>query len=323
MSEQHGTEAGGPSAAPASPLDRVPPRLRGLVRFLDRLGYELIIVLLVALVCLIAFFGSIVHNIPAGHVGVLWSRFGGGTRLDTVAGEGIVLTLPWDRVYIYDRRLQQDKASFDVLMQDGLSVHLEIAWRYRVLARAAPLLHQYVGEKYRDVLVGADILQRTRDVLSVHASGDLYSARRLRIQSEIRNAVAWNLRNEFNPPEYPGIDAIALEDVMIRDVSLPPAVQQAIIHKNQALQRSQEYNYRIESERKEAERRRIEALGIRNFQEIVNSNLSEGYLRWRGIEATLELAKSPNSKVIVVGSGRDGLPLILNPDGAPGTRPAR
>ena len=104
---------------------------------------------------------------------------------------------------------------------------------------------------------------------------------------------------------------------MIREVKLPQALQAAIVRKNEAFQKAEEYSFRIEIERKEAERRRIEALGIRSFQEIVNSNLSEGYLRWRGIEATTALAKSPNSKIVVIGSGSGGLPLILNPDSTP------
>lgn len=310
-------QSGEQTNAADHPLAHMPPRVRRLAAFLDRLSYELIIILLVLLFFVIIFASYIVHNVPAGHVGVLWSRFGGGTRIDTTLGEGFHLTLPWDEVYIYDRRLQKETDSFDVLTNDGMTVHLEVAWRYRVIGSAAPLLHQYIGPDYEQVLVKPDILQRTRDILSVHRSSDLYSAGRLRIQSEIRQAVELNLRNEFNPPEYPGINAIALEDVMIREVKLPQALQAAIVRKNEAFQKAEEYSFRIEIERKEAERRRIEALGIRSFQEIVNSNLSEGYLRWRGIEATTALAKSPNSKIVVIGSGSGGLPLILNPDSTP------
>lgn len=314
------------AAAPADPFDpmrRVPRGLRGLARFLDRLGYELIIVLLVILFFLIVFLGFVIHTVPAGHVGVLWSRFGGGTRVDMILSEGLQLTLPWDKLYVYDRRLQHGSGRFDVLTDDGLTVNVEVAWRYRVIGQAAPLLHQFVGPGYRSVLVEPDVLQRTRDILSVHPSTGLYSARRLRIQEEIRRAVEANLRHEFNPPGFAGINAIVIEDVMIRDVKLPAPLMRAIVRKNEAYQKSQEYVFRIEIERKEAERRRIEALGIRSFQEIVNANLSESYLRWRGIQATLELAKSPNSKVIVIGSGSGGLPLILNPDGttAPAPRP--
>jgi prohibitin 1 len=303
--------------APAQPRDPLAKAPRGLIRFarfLDKLSYELIIILLVALFLIVVFSKEIVYNVPAGHVGVFWSRFGGGTRIDTYLGEGIHFVLPWDKVYIYDVRLRQDTTDLDVLMDDGLQVKLSVAWRYRLIAPSAPLMHQYIGVDYNKVLLQTDVAQRVRDVLAVHRAEDLYGSSRVEIQDEIRNAVMFNLHNKFNPPKHPDWDAIVLEDVIIRNVQLPPELLSAIVRKNEALQTAQEYNYRLEIERKEAERRRIEALGIRGFQEIVNSNLSESYLRWRGIEATMELAKSPNAKIIVIGSGSRGLPIILNPD---------
>lgn len=300
---------------PGDPLANASPRLRRLARFLDKLSYELIVVLLVALLVLVVFFKQIVHNVPAGHVGVFWSRFGGGTRIDTYLGEGIHFVLPWDKVYIYDVRLQEDHDDLNVLMDDGLQVKLSVAWRYRLVAPSAPLMHQYVGKNYDKILLETDVAQRVRDVLAVHRSQDLYGSSRAEIQDEVRRAVTLNLHNKFNPPGHPDFDAIVLEDVIIRNVELPPELLSAIVRKNEALQTSQEYNYRLEIERKEAERRRIEALGIRGFQEIVNSNLSDSYLRWRGIEATMQLAKSPNAKIVIIGSGSRGLPIILNPDG--------
>lgn len=304
-----------PQAPPRDPLAKAPPGLLRFIRFVDKLSYELIIILLVALFVIVVFFKQIVHNVPAGEVGVLWSRFGGGTRIDTYLGEGLHLVLPWDKVYIYDVRLREDQTELSVLMDDGLEVKLAVSWRYRLIAPSAPLMHQYVGKDYNKVLLEVDIAQRVRDILAVHRSQDLYGSTRVQIQEEVRQAVSWNLHNKFNPPGYPDFDAIVLEDVIIREVKLPPEVLSAIVRKNEAFQQSQEYVYRLEIERKEAERRRIEALGIRGFQEIVNSNLSESYLRWRGIEATLALAKSDNAKVVVIGSGSGGLPLILNPDG--------
>jgi len=303
-----------PLSDPGDPLATAPPRVRRLVRFLDKLSYELIIILLVALFLLVVFFKQIVYNIPAGQVGVFWSRFGGGTRVDTYLGEGIHFILPWDKVYIYDVRLQQDSSDLNVLMDDGLQVKLAVAWRYRLIAPSAPIMHQYIGKDYKKVLLETDVAQRVRDVMAVHRSEDLYGSSRVEIQDEVRRAVTLNLHSKFNPPGHPDFDAIVLEDVIIRNVELPPELLSAIVRKNEALQTSQEYNYRLEIERKEAERRRIEALGIRGFQEIVNSNLSESYLRWRGIEATMQLAKSNNSKIIVIGSGSRGLPIILNPD---------
>lgn len=312
-----------PAETAHDPMAKLPPRLQRLVRFVDRLSYELLVLVLVSLFVLIALFGQIVHNIPAGHVGVYWSRFGGGTRLDTYMTEGLRLALPWDEIEIYDVRLRQQQLSLDVLMDDGLNVQLEVAWRYRLVAPAAPTIHQYVGKDYDKVLLEVDVAQRVRDVLAVHRTQELYGPTRAKIQEEIREAVVWNLHNKFNPPNNPDFDAIVLEDVILREVKLPREVLQSIIQKNQAAQKSEEYAFKLDIERKEAERRRIEAMGIRNFQEIVNSNLTDSYLRWRGIDATVSLAQSPNSKVVVIGSGsRGGLPLILNPDSATPAPPA-
>ena len=105
-----------------------------------------------------------------------------------------------------------------------------------------------------------------------------------------------------------------MEDVLIKAISLPPGVQAAIVRKNAAFHEVEEYVFRVQKEEKEAERKRVEAVGIRNFQEIVSNGMSDAYLRWRGIEATLDLAKSSNAKVVVIGNNKNGLPLILNMD---------
>ncbi|UFZ04102.1 prohibitin family protein [Bradyrhizobium ontarionense] len=285
---------------------------RWLVKFI----YDITIVGLILLFLLLLFFGRIVHTIPAGHVGVFWSRFGGGTRLDLMLGEGVRLTLPWDAVYVYDVRLQQRHQVFDTLTADGLKVRVDIGWRYRLVPRSVPLLHQFVGPRYEAVMLNPDIGQRARDLIALYRPDDLYTARRLSLQTEIRDAVAWNMTHNLDVPNFSGIEFIVIQNISIRDVEFPPDVQQAIVRKNEAFQRIQENGFRIDAERKEAERRRVEAEGIRSFQEIVSSSLSPGYLRWRGIEATLELAKSKNSKVVVIGSGREGLPLILNAESA-------
>jgi regulator of protease activity HflC (stomatin/prohibitin superfamily) len=109
-----------------------------------------------------------------------------------------------------------------------------------------------------------------------------------------------------------------MEDVLIKGLTVPPGVQEAIVRKNAMFHEMEEFSFRVQREQKEAERKRVEAVGIRNFQEIVSSGMSDAYLRWRGIEATLELAKSPNAKVVVVGNPTNGLPLILNTDSKDG-----
>ena len=109
---------------------------------------------------------------------------------------------------------------------------------------------------------------------------------------------------------------VQVRGVLLREVSLPPAVVAAINEKMVQYEVSLEYQFRVDREKLEAERKRIEAAGIRDFQLIVGNGLTEPYLRWKGIDATLRLAESPGSRTVIIG-GKDGLPLILNQSGTP------
>ena len=256
----------------------------------------------------------IYHAIPSGHVGVLWKRFEGGTLIDEVSHEGSRLTFPWDTLYIYDSRVQMVERKVDVLSSDGLKIALVLVWRYRLVPGSAGLMHKFVGPNYPESLLAPMVSARTRDVIAVYQPEEVYTDRRLKIQSQILEAVLYDLKEKLNTGGKKP-DWLILEDVLIKDMILPPGVQDAIVRKNAMFHEMEEYTYRVQREQKEAERKRIEAVGIRNFQEIVSNGMSDSYLRWRGIEATVDLAKSQNAKVVVIGNAKNGLPLILNMDG--------
>ena len=299
---------------------------RRFLRFLAHHGPEIAVILMMFVFVVVYFSDNIFYTIPPGSVGVLWKRFGGGTDLDSYLGEGLHVILPWDKVYVYDTRLQQLEQDFDVLSADGLKMTVNIAYRFQAIPATVPALHQYIGPNYVSVLITTDIGARARDVFSHNTPEEIFSDRRIQIQQEILHDVQTHLRDTFSPMAGHPIDFVKLEDVLIRGITLPPEVQAAINRKEEQKQLNLEYDYRLLREAKETERKRIEAQGIREFQDIISSGITESYLKWRGIEATLELARSNNSKIVVIGGGKDGLPIILgNMDGTPkeGSEPGK
>jgi len=307
-------ETTGEGLSPASRTRGVMRRAYAYARkYLHAYSYELVIFVLIAAVGLIFMMPLIYHTIPAGHVGVLWKRFGGGTVTDAVYPEGYRLTFPWDILYIYDARLQMVEREVQVLSSDGLQITLDLVWRYHLLRNATAQLHKFVGPDYAETLIAPTVGARARDVLAVYHPEEIYTESRLKIQNQILESVRFDLYDKFNPPDQK-IAWLGIEDVLIKGMTLPQGVQDAIVRKNEAFHQIEEYAFRVQKEQKEAERKRIEAVGIRNFQEIVSNGMSESYLRWRGIEATLDLAKSQNAKVVVIGNSKNGLPLILNMD---------
>lgn len=296
-----------------TPLSRA-SRFAGFLRRLYAYRHELVIFIFIAAGAFVFLLPNIWYTIPPGHVGVLWKRFSGGTITDLVINEGTRLILPWDRLYIYDARLQQVQDEVTVLSSDGLQITLTLAWRYHLEPHTVASLHKFVGPNYGATLVGPTVAARTRDVVAVYRPEEVYTEDRLKIQNQILESVRFDLYNRFNPTGDKKYTWLMMEDVLIKGMTLPPGVQEAIVRKNAAFHQIEEYAFRVKKEEREAERKQIEAVGIRKFQEIVSNGMSDSYLRWRGIEATLELARSPNAKVVVIGNNKNGLPLILNMD---------
>ncbi|QQP93603.1 prohibitin family protein (plasmid) [Skermanella sp. TT6] len=262
-----------------------------------------------------------VISIPSGHVGVLWRRFFGGTDTTTVWQEGIHLIAPFDELFIYDARLLQVHHDFDVLSSDGLNMTVNIAFRYRIVPEHVPILHKYVGRGYTDILLLPEIGSQARDIFATYMPDEIYT-KRVEIQDKIEAQVRNNLITQFNPDKLIDVEYVKLEDILIRSIQLPADVQASIVRKVEQYHLSLEYVHRLNRERSEAQRREIEANGIRKFQEIIGEGITQAYLQWKGIDATLQLAQSPNAKVVIIGSGSSGLPLILgNIDGASAAGP--
>jgi regulator of protease activity HflC (stomatin/prohibitin superfamily) len=280
------------------------------------------ITVIVTAILIVVLWPMTVIYIPAGHLGVHWSRFFGGTDTEHVYQEGTRVILPWDTMTIYDARFQLIERTFDVMTSDNLSTKVNIAFRFRIDEKNVGILHKLVGPDYLDVLLVADVGSQARAVFAHYRPEEAFTEKRTEIENAILQAVDKNLLENFNPDNMKSVKFLELEDILVRDVQFPAAVAQSIERKSQEYNRAQQYDFSIIAEQKEAQRKQIEAQGIRTFQDIVKDGLTDNYLRWRGIEATLSLAQSQNSKVVVIGSGPTGLPIILGNDSTPATNPA-
>jgi prohibitin 2 len=303
------------------PAKAVRPRWQRIL--LDQLTM-LSILLMAAMLLAILLYPYMVINVPSGQVGVLWLRFRGGTVLDPrqLKEEGLRIISPWNKVFLYDLRLQSTTDTYNAISKDGVSLSAAINIRFRLKHDAIPQLHQSVGPDYLASLVVPEIGSRMREVIADYTAEEVYSTKRQEIQDRIRGHAEAMLggkmmertAEESETGEHYRIPLNAmlnLIDTLVLGMELPPTVVNAINRKIEQYYISEEYTFRVARERKESERKKIEAEGIRDFQQIVSQGISDSYLRWRGIEATLQLAQSTNSKVVIIGGGKDGVPIIL------------
>jgi regulator of protease activity HflC (stomatin/prohibitin superfamily) len=257
------------------------------------------LVLLLLLVVGIGLLGSCgLRTISTGHVGVttLFGRVTG-ERLD----EGIHLVNPLKRVAELSVRTQEVKEQAAVPSSEGLIMRLEASLLYRLDPARAPDVFQRLGDGYSQVVISPNFRSVMRAVTAAHTASTLYS--------EGRETVARQMLDQMK--KALGDRGIIVENVLLRDIVLPETLRNAIEAKQQADQEAQRMNFVLQRERQEAERKRIEAQGVADYQRIVAQGLNQQLLEWKGIEATMEIAKSQNTKVIVIGNSKNGLPLIL------------
>lgn len=308
-----------PEATPHPLAPTLPARARQRVRRLWEFVHRNSIVVYVSVLSLILVMmllaPSIFIIVPAGHVGVMWRPFFGGTVTDRYYTEGLQIIFPWDKLIIYDTRLQKNTRLYDTISSNGLGMQVEIAVRYRLDRDSAGLMHKLVGVNYPEILVYPEIGSHARELISGYTPEQLYTETRAFIQAEILERMVTQLGSSLVSQNVRG-KMLHIEDVLIRSIQLPPRVAEAIERKAEQQQIMLEYDFRIAREDKEAQRKRIEAAGIRDFQAIVADTITNEYLRLRGIDATTSLATSNNSKIIIIG-GKDGLPVILNTADAP------
>ena len=241
-------------------------------------------------------------TIGSGQAGVLYKTFGGGVVTDEPPlGEGFHVVAPWNQVFVYEVRQQEVFEKMNVLSSNGLDIKLDAsAWfqpKYEELGK----LHQEKGEDYVQRVLLPTIRSAARSVVGRYTPEQLYSSKRDAIQQEIFEETRKIVNDEY----------IQLNEILVRDVTLPPTIKDAIERKLKQEQESLEYEFRIITDDKEAQKVRIEAQGKADANKILSASLNDQILRDKGIDATLKIAESPNAKVIVIGASDSGLPLIL------------
>jgi regulator of protease activity HflC (stomatin/prohibitin superfamily) len=249
--------------------------------------------------------------VPAGKIGVIYRPLSEGVDLDEIIKEGAYLILPWNKVTQYSVQIQLKELDLELLTSDLLKTNVKVSFQFEVNPNTLPLLHKYVGVDYLDKMIIPQVIKVTRDKVAQFNSRLAYTGNLSQVASDIAITTDNLLINQLSPPGLTNVRLIRVSSVQLTSVVYPPAVQTAIDNKVVESEVAESFKFRIQAARLESERKIIEAKGIREFQLIVNEGMTENYLRFRGIQATEELAKSSNAKTLIFGSGPSGLPLVL------------
>lgn len=260
-----------------------------------------LIIAAVVLVVLILFGSSMFVTIQPGERGVIFRPFSKGLDKEHIYIPGFHVVAPWNDLIVYDVKEQQREETMDVLDKNGLSLNVDVSVRFNPVYERIGFLHEVFGKRYIEQLIIPEVRSSVRQVAGRYTAEEIYSTKRSEVESSIITETKEILQQN-------NIDMRAL---LIRSINLPDQIRIAIENKLKQEQEALAYQFRLSRETAEAERKRIEAEGIATFNKIINSSLTDQILKQRGIEATIDLAKSANAKVVVVGSGKDGLPLIL------------
>jgi prohibitin 1 len=250
-----------------------------------------------AFVLVILLFGA-VARVDSGNVGVL-TLFGRVTG--EVLPEGMHLINPLKANHELSIRTQELKESASVPSSEGLVMNLDTSLIYHLNPEKAAEVYQKIGPNYMNVLIEPNLRAAIREATASHTANALYTGEREMVAKQIYDELTTKL----------GERGLLVESVLLRDIQLPMTLKSSIESKQQAEQEALAMNFRLQKETQEAQRKRIEAAGIRDFQQIVAQGISPQLLEWKGIEATETLAKSANAKVVVIGNPKNGLPLIL------------
>jgi regulator of protease activity HflC (stomatin/prohibitin superfamily) len=239
-------------------------------------------------------------TVESGHRGIVFKTLGGGTSRE-VLGEGMHFIPLWNHVIQYDTRVHEMKEQLVVLSSNGLSIKVDASLRFRPKTEELYELQTQIGPNYAEKLVAPVVRSEARKVFGRYQPEEIYSTKREEIERQIYDEVLKALEGKH----------VVVEAILVRDVELPEAIKTAISDKLGEEQRAQKMRFTLDRERQEAQRKQIEAEGIAKYQSIVRQGLTQEYLQFKGIEATSRLAESSNAKVVIVGGGKSGLPIIL------------
>ncbi len=260
-----------------------------------------IVIGVIVLIILLLSGGKMFLIIEAGERGVVFKPYSIGLDKENIYGEGFHVIAPWNQMNVYNVREQQREETMDVLDKNGLSISMDVTVRFNPTFNKIGFLHERFGINFINTLVVPEVRSSVRQVAGRYTAEEIYSTKR----SAVENSIITETK------EVLGTNHIDMKALLIRSINLPAQIKTAIEDKLKTEQEALAYKFRLDREKSEAERKRLEAQGISDFNKIISASLTDNILKQRGIEATLELSKSPNAKVVVIGSSKDGLPMIL------------
>jgi len=261
----------------------------------------LIVTAAVVVIVLLLFGSKMFYVIRPGERAVVFKQISGLLDRDNIVGTGLKVIAPWNKLFKYNVKEQKSEETMDVLDKNGLSVNVDVTVRFNPLYDRIGYLHETFGTNYINSLVIPEVRSTVRRVTGRYSAEEIYSTKRQEVEDAIINETAVVLKQNY----------IDMKALLIRSINLPQDIKIAIESKLTREQEALAMTFINERERLEAERKQIEAEGIANYNRILNASLTNMILKQKGIDATLKLAESSNSKVVVIGSGSDGLPLIL------------
>lgn len=262
---------------------------------------SLLIVVIIGVIVLIFFGSSMFYTLQPGDRAIIFRQFTTGLDKDNIFEPGFHVIAPWNDLHIYNVKEQKSEETMDVLDKNGLSINIDISVRFNPIYDKIGWLHEVFGTNYINQLVIPEVRSSVRQVAGRYTAEEIYSTKRSEVERSIIEETTIILEKNF----------IQMRALLIRSIGLPSEIKNAIESKLKQEQEALAYKFRLDREQSEAERKKIEAQGISNYNEIINRSLTDKILTQRGIEATIQLANSNNTKVIVIGASKEGLPLIL------------
>ncbi|MFO7863669.1 MAG: prohibitin family protein [Salinivirgaceae bacterium] len=265
-------------------------------------GLQQLIIAGIGAFILIVFFGSsMFYKVQPGERAIVFRQFSGGLDTANVFIPGFHIIAPWNDFIVYNIKESKSEEPMDVLDKSGLSINIDISVRYNPKYNKIPYLHRQFGQDYVNQLIIPEIRSTVRQVAGRFTAEEIYSTKRSEVESSIIEEAGKKLGDNY----------IQMRALLIRSIQLPKDIRLAIESKLTQEQEALAYQFKLEKEKSEAERKRIAAEGESRANEIINASLTTNLLRMRGIEATVKLSESPNSKTIIIGAGEGGMPLIL------------
>jgi len=258
---------------------------------------------LILVLFLVFFWSFIFKTIKPGEAGILYKRFGQGTITDKIYPEGLTLILPWDIMYIYNVRTQQHEHKMMAISKEGLNVEVNMSIRYNPELETLGILHQNIGPDYLQKIIIPEVESNIRERFGRLDINNIYSPDPALLE-DIVNFTMNKLQRNY----------ISLQNVAILRITLPQTIEAIMEKKVEYKEVAEAYEYRIQGELSEAKRKLAEANGIKNFNDIVNNSLTESILKWQGIQATIAISNSNNSKVVIIGNKSKEMPIILGGD---------